>query len=216
MRNPFESARIAERYEDWYAGRGRREDALEQQLLRKLLDRLPGTATALEVGAGTGHFTRFLAKRGIRSFGLDASRPMLAEAVKRGPEAYVQGDADALPFQDASVDLVAFVTTLEFLADPRRALAEATRVARRGLLLGVLNRHSLLNQIRKRRGGEIWQSARFFTPAELAALVSETAGPRLQDLCWRTTLWPVPGIADLPLPWGAFVGMVASLKPVQE
>jgi hypothetical protein len=51
--NPFDESSVAERYEDWYVGPGRRADALEKRLLRKLL--LPSAKTILEVGSGEGN-----------------------------------------------------------------------------------------------------------------------------------------------------------------
>ena len=66
-------------------------------------------------------------------------------ALGRGeaPIVVVQADAHRLPFRDRAVDGVLFVTSLEFLEDPGRALAEAVRVSRQGLMLVVLNRWSL-------------------------------------------------------------------------
>lgn len=213
MRNPFLRADIAARYENWYTGQGRRQGRLERRLIRKLLDRMPDARTVLEVGAGTGHFTRFFAECGLEPVGVDVSRPMLADARQRGPQRYVQGDAGTLPFRDRSFDLVATITALEFVPDARLALREAVRVARRGLLLGVLNRHSVLGQIRVRRGGDVFGSAQFYTPRELGTLVSETAGARLQHCYWRTTIGPIPGLPDSALPWGAFVGLIALFEP---
>jgi SAM-dependent methyltransferase len=51
----------------------------------------------LEVGCGTGHFTRWLAEEAFRVAGLDISEAMLAEARKRNGVLYVVGDALALP-----------------------------------------------------------------------------------------------------------------------
>ncbi|MFQ5812084.1 MAG: 4Fe-4S binding protein [Anaerolineae bacterium] len=62
--------------------------------------------------------------------------------------------------------MLALITTLEFVPDPVQALSEAIRVARHGLILGVLNRQSLLAWRRKRSGEPLWQEARFFTPVE--------------------------------------------------
>jgi ubiquinone/menaquinone biosynthesis C-methylase UbiE len=209
--NPFDNPLVAQRYEDWYSGAGRKASAQEQRLLRKLLDGLHGVKSALEVGAGTGHFTRFLSACGLDVVGLDSSAPMIAEAGRGEAVPYVRGDASALPFRDRSFDLVSFITTLEFVPDPAAALAEAVRTARHGLLLGVLNRHSALALRRSRRKDEIWMQARFFTPRELANLVASAAGTRLQRIEWRTTLWSLPWVQDLPLPMGGFIGLAASL-----
>jgi len=143
---------------------------------------------------------------------LDASSAMLAEALRRNGLRYVAGDALALPFGDRSFDLVAFVTTLEFLDDPQRAIREAVRVARCGLILGVLNRQSWLTLQHRRIAKPPWNSARFLSITELACLVRAATGDRLVGIRWRTTLWPIPGLGSLHLPWGGFIGMTARLR----
>jgi SAM-dependent methyltransferase len=203
---------LASRYEKWYAGEGRCADILEKELLGKLLCLLPRARSIVEVGCGTGHFTRWMAQRGMDAAGLDISEPMLNEARRLGGPGYLSGDAHSLPFADRSYDVVALITTLEFLRDPARALAEAVRVARQGVLLGVLNRWSLLTLRYCFSGKAIWRSARFFGPWELARMVREAAGRRSRTVVWRTTLWPISGVHDLPLPWGGFIGMVVELQ----
>lgn len=209
--NPFDDPALAGRYEAWYAGEGRFADLLEKALLGKLLDRFPDARSILEVGCGTGHFTRWLAERGLDAVGVDISEPMLEEARRRGGPKYSHGDALSLPFADRSTDVTALITTLEFLPDTARALAEAIRVARQGVILGVLNRWSLLALRYRSSGKDMWRSARFFGPWELAGLARRAAGPRARTVVWRTTLWPVPGVRDLPLPWGGFIGMAVQL-----
>jgi ubiquinone/menaquinone biosynthesis C-methylase UbiE len=160
----------------------------------------------LEVGCGTGHFTRWFYDRGLRAAGLDASPPMLAEAVRLDSPPCALGDGLTLPFATGAFDLSVLITTLEFVADPGHALVEAMRVARCGLILGVLNRRSLLGWRLKRSGETLWQMAHFFTPAELSHLVQRAAAGKPAEITWRTTLWPLwPGA--LPLPWGGFIGM---------
>ena len=209
--NPFADAGIASRYEDWYLGSGRRADELEKHLLHKLLRTLDGVKTVLDVGCGTGHFTRWFQELGYNAVGLDSSPEMLAEARRRDAISYQIGDAQDLPFAAQSFDVVALITTLEFVANPAKALSEAIRVARRGLLLGVLNHRSLLTWKHRRSAKPLWQAAHFFTLGELKSLVADAAEDRLLNFHWRTTLWPVPGITDLPLPWGGFIGAVAKL-----
>jgi SAM-dependent methyltransferase len=210
--NPFTSQALASRYEAWYAGEGRRADLLERALLGKLLQAFPDARSVLEVGCGTGHFTRWMADKGLDAVGLDISEPMLNEARRLGGPQYFSGDAHALPFADRSHDLTALITTLEFLPDPARALAEAVRVARHGVLLGVLNRWSLLTLRYRMSGKAMWDAARFFGPWELTDMVREAGRGRLSGVLWRTTLWPVPGVGDLPLPWGGFIGMAVQLR----
>jgi SAM-dependent methyltransferase len=203
---------LARHYEAWYAGKGRRADTLEKELLGKLLRLFPRARSAVEVGCGTGHFTRWMAEKGLDAVGVDISEPMLNEARRLGGARYLLGDAHALPFPDRSCDVTALITTLEFVADPARALAEAVRVARQGVLLGVLNRWSLLTVRYRFAGKSMWRSARFFGPGELVELVRRAAGRRIVTVEWRTTLWPIPGVRELPLPWGGFIGMAVQLR----
>lgn len=149
MTNPFENTQIAAHYEDWYTGFGLYADRLEKELLAHLLNNWPSKQTVLEVGCGTARFTRWFADQGQSVVGLDISKPMLDEAKRLGGARFVEGDAKALPFHDSEFDLVVLITALEFVNEPEQALAEAVRVARRGLLLGVLNRQSWLALYRR-------------------------------------------------------------------
>jgi ubiquinone/menaquinone biosynthesis C-methylase UbiE len=203
---------VAANYEQWYAGPGRRADRLEKELLTQLLSKFPLAQSLLDVGCGTGHFTRWFPQRGLVATGLDASQPMIAEAKQIGGATFLEGDALLLPFSDQEFDLVSLITSLEFVESPQRAIAEAARVAQRGLLLGVLNRKSLLAVSRRHSGKPIWQAAKFFSVGQLASIVKRACGSRLVALRWRTTLWPRPISASLPLPWGGFIGMSVQLS----
>lgn len=209
--NPFANPDTVSGYEGWYETTGGRADRLEKALLKQLLAHFPQASSLLEAGCGTGHFTRWFEESGLGTTGLDRSLPMLAEAIRLDSPPCVHGDALALPFFSGAFDLVALITTLEFVGDPVQALREALRVSRQGLLLGVLNRQSLLGWQLKKEGGPIWDAARFFAPAELTQLVRRAAARRRVEIVWQTTLLPVcPGA--LPLPWGGFIGMAVMLS----
>jgi SAM-dependent methyltransferase len=177
--NPFSDSAVVSGYEAWYETTGRQADRLEKLLLRRLLACSPQADTILEVGCGTGHFTRWFGEQGVRAMGLDLSLPMLAEAGRLGSPFFMRGDALALPFSSGVFDLIALITTLEFVLDPNQALAEGLRVAQQGLILGVLNRQSLLGWRLKREGGPAWEAARLFTPAELSR--REAGANRVED-----------------------------------
>jgi SAM-dependent methyltransferase len=131
------------------------------------------------------------------------------------PIAVVQADAHRLPFRDRAVDAVLFVTSLEFLEEPKRALTEAVRVSRQGLMLLVLNRWSL-GGLSRRMGPQASQAilgcARDYTLSALTSLVRDAAADRLRNLHWRygccpRDLWPTP----CRLPVGDVIAMAAVL-----
>ena len=138
---------LAAEYDKWYqTPRGHWIGEIESGLWRRMLGPKSGESL-LDVGCGTGYFTRQFARADkLAVTGLDSNRDWLAFAERHatGTESYVRGSALALPFADNSFDLVASITAPCFVADQRRALAEMLRVARRRVMLGLLNRHSLL------------------------------------------------------------------------
>jgi SAM-dependent methyltransferase len=214
--------RVASRYENWYTTpRGEQADQAERALLEWLLRLFPGARSALEVGCGAGHFTTWLAKQGLWTLGLDRAPAMLTELHRRAPTLpVILCDAHRLPVREGAVDLVIFVTALEFLEEPHIALVEAVRVARRGLLLVVLNRWSLGGLSRRwgsQARGALLSQARDFSLGSLRALLQKAAGGRLQQIHWTSTLFP-DGLWWLraPLPMGDVIGVVAVLAPHQE
>ncbi|NBH09350.1 methyltransferase domain-containing protein [Amycolatopsis sp. SID8362] len=88
----------------------------------------------LEVAVGTGlNLPRY--PPGVTLTGLDLSEGMLAVARTREPARPVtlrQGDAQALPFDDASFDTVVCTFGLCAIPDPAAAVAEMARVLRPG------------------------------------------------------------------------------------
>lgn len=84
----------------------------------------------LDLGAGTGRFSRLAAEAG-EVVAADLSLDMLARARGKGPFALVRADARALPFREQTFDLVLLVMVLHQLADYPRALREVARVSRR-------------------------------------------------------------------------------------
>lgn len=94
----------------------------------------------LDVGCGTGEDARAMAERvspGGHVVGCDASATMVTEASCRAQTTpsglqFVQADAHALPFADASFDACRADRVFLHLADPVRALGELVRVLRPG------------------------------------------------------------------------------------
>ena len=174
----------------------------------------------LEIGCGTGIFLEVLHQAGFDVAGLDKSPAMLEAARDRmGPQAELHlGDAEHLPFDDNEFDFAALLTVLEFCPDPGLALREAARVARKGLLVGFLNRLSLhwlfTMALPGARSGSILSRARWFPPWEMRRLAMENLGRRAY-VCRSVLPGPMATWRDappwrhlnepiLPLPVGAF------------
>jgi SAM-dependent methyltransferase len=214
--------RAAAGYEAWYASaRGRRADEAERALLAWLLTSLAGARSLLDVGCGTGHFAAWLRHRALDVVGLDRSPAMLAELRRRHAAIpVVVGDAGSLPVRSGAVDIALLVTTLEFVEHPDTALSEAVRVARRGVVLVVLNRWSL-GGLSRRVGPQarrpLLGSARDTSLPALRRLVRTTAGERLRSLRWASSLFP-DGLWAVrsPVPLGDVIGMAAVLSPMDR
>ena len=162
------------RYDAWYhTARGAWIGEREFALLTRALAPRPGE-TLLDVGCGTGHFTRLFAERArVGVVGLDPSFDSLSFAAvhRTAGEDYVAGRGQRLPFRDASFDLTIAVTSLCFIRAQEEALREIVRVTRRRLALGLLNRRSLL-YLQKGRGGGAgaYRGALWHTAREVRAL----------------------------------------------
>jgi SAM-dependent methyltransferase len=103
----------------------------------------PGAAT-LEVGCGEGRVARDLVARGHRVTGLDASPTLLRAAADADPGSrYVEGPAEALPFEDGAFDLVVAYNSLMDVGDMPAAIREAARVLAPGGRLCACITHPL-------------------------------------------------------------------------
>jgi demethylmenaquinone methyltransferase/2-methoxy-6-polyprenyl-1,4-benzoquinol methylase len=104
----------------------------------------------LDLCCGTGDVSFAFAKRGADVVGYDFSASMLSVANQRlsassgkksckGVVRFMEGDAQQLPFPDASFDIVTISYGLRNLADWKKGLAEMVRVCKPGGRLLVLD-----------------------------------------------------------------------------
>ena len=131
--------------------------------------RLPEAPRMLDVGCGIGHWGRLmlsLVSDRATLVGIDREAKWVAEAsaraAKRGLSLrteYQQGDANELPFEDASFDVVTCQTLLIHLPDPERALAGMKRVLKPGGLLIVAEPQNLSSAL-------LLGKTRFHAPVE--------------------------------------------------
>jgi SAM-dependent methyltransferase len=188
MGNVQPAQELTESYLRWRSSRlGRITDAIEWQLLTRLLGRVNGKKL-LDVGCGDGTMAFELARQGARVTALDADPSMIAAVCLRAKNEatrvqLVEGNAENLPFRDATFDVVMAVTVLCFVQDAEHAMTEIARVLKPGgrLVIGELGRWSLWAAQRRMRGWlghPVWRTVKFKTVADLRRL-AEAAGLRV-------------------------------------
>ncbi len=135
--------------------------------LQAILQRveLSPDARVLDVAAGSGLLGRALAPRAKEVVAVDITAEMLSggrEAAARDGITnitFIQAEAESLPFEDGSFDLVVTRFSLHHIAEPQRVVDEMVRVARgrgRVLLIDMLvpedpNLAQRANAIERRR-----------------------------------------------------------------
>ena len=91
----------------------------------------------LDLATGTGWTSRVVARRGAVVTGVDIATGLLEAAEQQAmaeklPIRYLQGDAEALPFDDDSFDAVVSTCGVMFASRPEMAAKELARVVRPG------------------------------------------------------------------------------------
>ncbi|MEF8877059.1 MAG: class I SAM-dependent methyltransferase [Haloarculaceae archaeon] len=203
---PFEEH--TERYEGWFE----EYEPVYRSELEALRRLVPTTGYGLEIGVGSG---RFAGPLGIQ-VGVDPSREMLGYARDRGVEV-VRGVAEHLPFRDGTFDTALIVTTICFVDDVPRTLAEAERVLDPSgrLVLGYIDRESPVGQVYQETKAEnpFYREATFVSTDELIDAL-EAAG--FTDFEFVQTVYRWIDEIDEPEPVesgygeGSFVGIEAT------
>lgn len=98
----------------------------------------PGARVVVDLGAGTGKFTRSLVKRGFEVTAVEPDPKMLATLTAALPSVTgLVGSAEQLPFADATVDAVTVAQAWHWV-DESVALPEVARVLKPGATLGLI------------------------------------------------------------------------------
>jgi SAM-dependent methyltransferase len=112
--------------------------------LHLLPEDLAGLET-IELGCGTGYVSAWLARRGAKPVGIDNSEAQLATARRLQKEhgidfPLLHGNAETVPYPDASFDFAISEYGASIWADPYRWVPEAARLLRPGgRLLYLIN-----------------------------------------------------------------------------
>ena len=200
-------------YDAWYSTpRGRWIGDTEFALLVRHIKSTPGSSI-LDVGCGTGWFSRRFADAGFAVTGVDIDPASVefSRGKSNARTSFFVGDARQLTFPDRSFDYAISVAALCFVDDWRGALREIVRVARRGWAVGLLNRHSVLWRQKGRNRHGSYAGAHWHTASEVREALQSMDAQRVR---LRTAIfWPsgtsmarlAESVVPNWLPWGAFL-----------
>ena len=130
----------------WSSGDYNKIAAITVPLSEHLVDHVgiaPGTRV-LDVATGTGHAALAAARRSADVVGIDYVPELLDIAHRRAVAEdleieFAEADAERLPYDDASFDVVLSAIGVMFSADHDRAAQELARVCRSGGRIGVVS-----------------------------------------------------------------------------
>ena len=215
--------RIVKDYETYYHTRYRRADVLEKKLLGKLLSQFGNVQKVLEIGCGTGHFTKWMESLGLECYGLDLSHLMLAEAKKLWSNGQlIQSESHLLPFKSGSFDVTAFLACLEYMPNVNTVFQEAARVTRKGIVIGLMNKWSpsTIRRIAQVKMGKnpFYKNAKFYSILDIKRILRETFQDTHNVAYWSTTDFPraLGSIESAFFPFGSYLGLAVKLHDAYD
>ncbi len=137
----------------------------------------PGDSV-LDVACGGGYLLMEAERSGLEAHGIDIAQAAIDRAQRFAPSAkLVRGDAEALPYPDASFDVVTCLGSLEHFLDPPKALEEMRRVLKPdGRAVVVVPNQWFAYDVARGwiEGKGLWhgqESERYFSVGEARALI---------------------------------------------
>lgn len=199
-------------YEQWYEGRYKRAEVWQKKVIGGLIKKDERVKTLLEFGCGTTRFTRWWKDIGIEATGGDISPFMLGQGVHLFTGDLVLADSHHMPFRDNAFDAMAFITTFEYYRDPVAVIREAARVAKHGIVFGMMNRNTtkfVRRRVQQFFGkNPFYVTATFYTPDKLIAKIHEALEGMDYSIEWTCTGLPkwFP-VQQWSVPYGDFFGL---------
>jgi len=199
----YDFNKLADNYDNWYGSAvGQMYDRLEKKAFDSLLGSHNGGKQLLEIGCGTGHWSKYFSEKGFEVTGIDVSQEMIKTANRKNiPHCHFHvSDGQNLSFFDNSFDVAAAITTLEFSENPEKIISEMARCVKpKGkLLFGVLNSLSAYNQKRRNNAESVYAYGQLFSPEQLRSLLERFGTVKMRIagfvvrnkwLIWLSPFW---------------------------
>lgn len=132
--------------------------------------------SVLDVGAGTGRLSIVLSKAGAEVTALDVSEEMLKVLNKKNKKIKtVVGEAESLPFEDGTFDVVVAAFLIVHLKDPTRFFDEAYRVLKDGGALLITNINQKDPPVVKTKEGDIVIESFYHRPEKIREILESLA-----------------------------------------
>ena len=180
-----------EKYNRWYHSQyGSWVGQLEFSLLCQFIQSVENDSL-LDVGCGSGYFSRKFADVGLNVTGIDPDPAMIDFANSQNSDIhYIIGGALELPFKKSEFDFSSAITSLCFIDKYQSALAEMWRVSKKGIVLGLLNRNSLLYWQKADSGS--YKGSRWDTQRDIKQWIAQL-NPKPSRVTVKSVLF-VPGM----------------------
>lgn len=175
MIGPDAFDQFASEYDQWFED----HDTEYQLELRAIRTFVPEGGDGIEIGAGTGRFTRPLAI----SLGVEPSAAMRRIALDRGVN-IMAGTAESIPVIDCSYDFALMVTTICFLQTPEIAFQEVHRILRTEgmIIVGMIDKNSHLGEEyeAEKSNSRFYKNASFHSVDDIIASLEKAGFNKLE------------------------------------
>lgn len=160
---------------------------------------IPSGANVLDVACGAGQTALPMARSGNQVTGLDIASNLILEARKRAQAEglniqFDEADAEELPYDDASFDVVFSLIGAMFAPQPQKVAAEFARVCRPGgrIIMGNWTPSGFVGQMFKTIGAHVPPPPGISSPLSWGdeATVRERLGDYVSDLQLTRRLYP--------------------------
>jgi len=150
-------------------------NSFEQNKLLPLLGDIKDTKI-LDIGAGTGRLSLGFAKRGAKVTALDISPKMLEVVRRKNKEIQtIVGDAEVLPFENSTFDIVVAAFLIVHLKNPTKFFDEVYRVLKDDGIFVVTNINQKDPPLVKTAEGEIIIESFYHRPEKIREILESLA-----------------------------------------